>query len=187
MQLHVASLDLKQASDRVTPRLRYGAMVNNATHPILAMALLREQVGGRNMVGFQGITVDDAGFDRSIKQGRKDSPTRIPPIADKCEGLPSVFFSSHPLLPPLPPLSHEPFCQSPGPPSPPPKNIACPNKNLNFKARFWVTEEERRTRRPKQVLFHNRTHRNFLLFACVGTPHSDLVPYGDASLAETSQ
>ena len=30
-------------------------------------------------------------------------------------------------------------------------------------------KEERRTRRPKQVSFHNPTHRNFLLFACVET------------------
>ena len=36
-------------------------------------------------------------------------------------------------------------------------------------------KEERRTRRPKQVPFHNRTHRNFLSFACVETPHSDVV------------
>ena len=34
-------------------------------------------------------------------------------------------------------------------------------------------KEERRTRRPKQVLFHNRTHKNFLSVACVETPHSD--------------
>ena len=31
-------------------------------------------------------------------------------------------------------------------------------------------KEERGTRRPKQVPFHNRTHRNFLLFACVEKP-----------------
>ena len=30
-----------------------------------------------------------------------------------------------------------------------------------------------KTRRPKQVPVHNRTHRNFLFFACVETPHSD--------------
>ena len=33
--------------------------------------------------------------------------------------------------------------------------------------------KERRSRRPKQVPFHNRTHKNYLLFACVETPHSD--------------
>ena len=49
--------------------------VDNATHPTLAMALLREQVEGQNMVSFQGITVDDVGFDRSFTQGGKQSPT----------------------------------------------------------------------------------------------------------------
>ena len=49
------------------------------------------------------------------------------------------------------------------------------HKNLNFKARFWVREEERRTRRQNQVPFHNRTHRTFLLFACVETPPTILV------------
>ena len=52
------------AFDRVTPKLVY-AMVDSATHPTQAMAL-REQVGGRNMVSFQVITVDEGGFDRSI-------------------------------------------------------------------------------------------------------------------------
>ena len=46
MQRHVASLDLKQAFDRVIPKLLYDALVDSATHPTLAMALLREQVGG---------------------------------------------------------------------------------------------------------------------------------------------
>ena len=72
-----------------------------------------------------------------------------------------------------------------GPPPGLPKNIAFYFENLGFKARIWVREEkrkkerkkeeERRTRRQKQVPFHNRTHRTFLLFACVETPHSDLV------------
>ena len=33
--------------------------------------------------------------------------------------------------------------------------------------------KESRTRRPKQVPFHSRPHRNFLLFAWVETPHFD--------------
>ena len=43
-----------------------------------------------------------------------------------------------------------------------------------------MKKEERRTRRPKQVPFHNRTHRNFLLSACVETPHSDMVEDNEA-------
>ena len=51
MQLQVASLDLKQAFARVTPRQLYDAMVESATQPALAMSLLREQVRGRTTVG----------------------------------------------------------------------------------------------------------------------------------------
>ena len=40
---------------------------------------------------------------------------------------------------------------------------------------------ERRTRRQKEVPFHNRTHRTFLLFACVETPHSD--QFGNRTLS----
>ena len=76
MQLHEASLDLKQAFDRVTPQLLYDAMVDSTTHRTQATALLREQVRGRNMVSFQGITVNEVGFDKSTKQGggRGDLP-----------------------------------------------------------------------------------------------------------------
>ena len=38
-------------------------------------------------------------------------------------------------------------------------------------------KEERRTSRQKQVPFHNRTHKTFLLIACVETPHSDLLAF----------
>ena len=48
--------------------------VDSATHPTLAMAFLHEK-GGRNVVSFQGITVDEVGFDRSTKQGGKESLT----------------------------------------------------------------------------------------------------------------
>ena len=69
-------------------------------------------------------------------------------------------------------------------PGPLPKTSLFSHKHINFKPRFWVRrrrkKEERRkkkeggrTRRPKQVPFHHRTHRNFLLFACMETPHSD--------------
>ena len=54
MQLHVASLDLKLAFDRPTTKLLYDAMVDSVTHPTLSMALLREQVGGRNMAWDHG-------------------------------------------------------------------------------------------------------------------------------------
>ena len=55
MRLRVASLDLEQAFDRVTPRLLFDAMVDSATRPTLAAS-------------FQVITFDDVGFDRSIKR-----------------------------------------------------------------------------------------------------------------------
>ena len=64
----------------------------------------------------------------------------------------------------------------------PPENIGFSFKNPpNLKTRFWVREEERkkgrqkeerRTRRQKQVPFHNRTRRTFWLFACVENPSS---------------
>ena len=73
MRLRAASLDLKLAFDRVTPKLLYDALVDSATRPALAMALLCGKVGGCNVVSFQGITVDDLGFDRSIKQGGRES------------------------------------------------------------------------------------------------------------------
>ena len=69
MQLHVASSDLKQAFDRVTPQLLYDAMMDSATHPTFAMSLLREQVGGWNMVNFQEITVDDVGLVHQAREG----------------------------------------------------------------------------------------------------------------------
>ena len=77
MRLRAASLDLKLAFDRVTPELLFDAMVDNATRSALAMALLCGRVGGRNMTSFQWITVYDVGFDRSIKQGGKESPILV--------------------------------------------------------------------------------------------------------------
>ena len=52
-QLHVASLDMHDAFERVTPQLLFGSLAS-ATYPALAMAVLREQVGGRNIECFQG-------------------------------------------------------------------------------------------------------------------------------------
>ena len=75
MQIHVASLHLKQAFDRVTPTP--------------AMALLREQVEGRNIVSFGWITVDEVGLDKSIKQGWRESLTFVQhggaPLAETSE------------------------------------------------------------------------------------------------------
>ena len=71
MELYVASLDLKQAFDRVTPKLQCDAVVGIATQLTLAMALLREL----DIVSFQGITIDDVSFDRSVMQGGHERPT----------------------------------------------------------------------------------------------------------------
>ena len=57
MQIRVASLHLKQAFDRVTPTP--------------AMALLREQVEGRNIVSFGWITVDEVGLGQ-VHQARME-------------------------------------------------------------------------------------------------------------------
>ena len=68
----------------------------------------------------------------------------------------------------------------PGAPLGPPglsQNIAFYYENLDFKARIWVKESTGRTKERQNERadspFHNPTHRTFLLFACVETPHSD--------------
>ena len=48
MQLHVASLDLGRAFDRVWPPLLNKVLKDFATHPTLATAMPREQLGGKN-------------------------------------------------------------------------------------------------------------------------------------------
>ena len=66
-----------------------------------------------------------------------------------------------------------------------PKHRFFPTKNPDFEARFWVREvgrkerkkDERRGRRQKQVTFHNRTHKTFLLIACAENPYSDVIPW----------
>ena len=77
MQLHVASLDLRQDFDRATPNPLCDAIVDCATHPTLAMALQRERVGGRHKVRLQGLTVDEVGFDTAIKHGGKETSSVV--------------------------------------------------------------------------------------------------------------
>ena len=96
-----------------------------------------------------------------------------PANADRSEGFPSVgfpFFSFifHFFIF----LFTFYFFHSP-PPSPLPR--APPKTSILGERRRRSNEEEEEeiTRRQKQVPFHNRTHRNFLLFACVETPHSE--------------
>ena len=53
MQLHVASSDLQQALDRVSPLLLSTAMRSVAIHRVLATVFLRWQHGGKYDVCFQ--------------------------------------------------------------------------------------------------------------------------------------
>ena len=53
MQLHVASVDLKPAFDKVSPPSLSKAMEDFAIHPTPATAMLREQLGGKNDICFQ--------------------------------------------------------------------------------------------------------------------------------------
>ena len=69
MVLHVATLNLKQALDRVTQESLPDAMLDSLVLPTLAAALLKEQIGGRNTSCFQDLQVMGVGFDKSIKQG----------------------------------------------------------------------------------------------------------------------
>ena len=78
----------------------------------------------------------------------------------------SSFFSCFSFLLPLL-LLHR--C-SPGAPLPLPETSLFPTK-INFKARFWVERRRKKEERKKKNAptetgpFHNRTHRNFSLFA----------------------
>ena len=56
------SLDVKQAFDKISPAL------------VLAEAILREQIGGKCDICIQETEISGIPFDKSIKQGGKESP-----------------------------------------------------------------------------------------------------------------
>ena len=81
-----------------------------------------------------------------------------------------LFFFSHPSLPPFPPLR--------GPPGASPVPKMKKERKKETKKQRKKERKKERTRRQKQVLLHSRMHKNFLSFACVETPHSDIRPCG---------
>ena len=67
------SMDVKQAFDNVSPVSLSLVMREMGSTPILAGAILREQIGGRYDICFQETTVSGIPFDKSIKQGGKET------------------------------------------------------------------------------------------------------------------
>ena len=68
------SLDVKQAFDNVSPLSLSLVMKEMGIAPVLAGAILREQIGGKYDICFQETRISDIPFDKSIKQGGKESP-----------------------------------------------------------------------------------------------------------------
>ena len=68
------SLDVKQASDNVTPENLSLMMKEMGIAPMLAGAILREQIGGRYDICLQQARRSGIPFDKSIEQGGKESP-----------------------------------------------------------------------------------------------------------------
>ena len=67
------STDVKQSFDNVSP-LNLSLVMKEMIAPILAGAIVREQVGGRYDICFQETRTSCIPFDWSIKQGGKESP-----------------------------------------------------------------------------------------------------------------
>ena len=72
-----ASLDLMQASDKVSPPLLSKAMTGLATHPTVAAAMLREQLGGKKDAWFQETCTEGIGFEKFINQEGKESQASL--------------------------------------------------------------------------------------------------------------
>ena len=68
------SLHVKQAFDNVSPENLSLVMKEIKIAPVLAEAILREQIGGKYDVCFQETITSGIAFDKSIKQGAKESP-----------------------------------------------------------------------------------------------------------------
>ena len=73
--LIACSMDVKQAFDNVSPESLSLIMKEMDVAPMLAGAILREQIGGRYDICFQETRVSGIPFDKSIKQGGKESPS----------------------------------------------------------------------------------------------------------------
>ena len=73
--LVACAMDVKQAFDNVSPESLSLIMKEMDIVPMLAGAILREQIGGRYDICFQETRVSGIPFDKSIKQGGKESPS----------------------------------------------------------------------------------------------------------------
>ena len=67
-------MDLKQAFDSVSPDSLSLVMKDLDIAPMLAEAIMTEQIGGRYDKCFQETRVSGRPFDKTIKQGGKGSP-----------------------------------------------------------------------------------------------------------------
>ena len=65
---------MKQAFDNVPPWNLSLVMKDMNIAPILAGAILREQIGGKYDICFQETRISGIPFDKSITQGGKESP-----------------------------------------------------------------------------------------------------------------
>ena len=68
------SMDVKQAFDNVSPENLNLVMKDMKIVPVLAEAILRKQIGGKYDICFQETRITGIRFDKSIKQGGKESP-----------------------------------------------------------------------------------------------------------------
>ena len=68
------SLDVKQAFDNVSPENLSLVIKEMKIAPVLAEAILEEQIGGKYDICFQETRTSGIPFDKSIKQGEKESP-----------------------------------------------------------------------------------------------------------------
>ena len=73
--LVVCSVDVKQVFDNVSPASLSLIMKEMDIAPMLAGAILREQIGGRYDICFQETRVSGIPFDKSTKQDGKESPS----------------------------------------------------------------------------------------------------------------
>ena len=65
---------MKQALDNVSTLSLSLVMKEMGIAPVLAGAILREQIGGKYDICFQETRISDIPFDKSIKQGGQESP-----------------------------------------------------------------------------------------------------------------
>ena len=77
-------LDVKQAFDNVSPLNLSLVMKEIGIALVLAGAILREQIGGKCDICFQETRSSDIPFDKSIKQGGKESPCLFNLMMKQC-------------------------------------------------------------------------------------------------------